>query len=429
MLRLEACGVIDPLCNIGDVINNVAGDVWESWATGIAESFGKIMASLGTYWLYLPSAAVTTGGSGDVVSFLQGSLGWFVGVGLFCAIVVSAIKMMLTQRGEHFGSIIRGLITFLLVNAAGVTAVGLLIVAGDEYSVWIVNRGTTGADYATNMVASLTVLAGVAPLVVVVAGFVAIAASLIQIALMLARSVLLVVMTGMLPLAGSFTGTEMGKQWFTKYVGWLVAFLLYKPVAATIYAAGFSMIGNGVFSTTESNGVAIDATGTGILNVVSGALLMILAIIALAPLMKLIMPAIGAVSAGGMGGAAAAGAGSLASGAMSISHMRSLGGGSGGLPASGSGSSAAIGSAGASAGSGAAVGGGAAAGSGAAAGGAGLAAGAGTGAGAGAAAGTAAGPAGMAVGAAVGVAAGQAFGAASSAVEGLTNEATGSEER
>ena len=83
----------------------------------------------------------------------------------------------------------------------------------------------------------------------------------------------------------------MGKGWFKKNVGWLVAFILYKPAAAIVYAAAFQLAGTNVFQDD----------GTGFIAVLTGLILMVLALFAMPALMRFVTPLVGAMSAGAGG--------------------------------------------------------------------------------------------------------------------------------
>ena len=141
-------------------------------------------------------------------------------------------------------------------------------------------------------------------------------------------SALSVLLAGTLPLAYSATNTQWGKQWSQKHASWLIAFVLYKPVAATIYAAAFKVTGSAL--TGKLEGVAESIVG-----LMSGLVLMVAALFALPAMMRLIVPAVGAASAGGAMFAGAA-VGSAASGAVNMgSRMAAKGGSSGGGGAAG----------------------------------------------------------------------------------------------
>jgi len=360
----------------------------------------------------LVSAALPDGpvGSAGTVAFLQSSLWWYVGAGAVLSVIVGAARMAWEQRAEPGRDLVRSLLTLIVVAGAGVTITGLLVTAADGFSIWIINNSLGcdvregGACFGSNMVNLMALggAGGLGPLLMIILGLVAILASVVQILLVVARSAMLVVLTGILPLAASATNTEMGRQWFKKCVAWLVAFILYKPAAAIVYAAAFQLVGTDVFADD----------GSGLLSAVTGLMLMVIALFALPALMRFVTPMVGAMSGGGSGGAAAMGAmAALPTGAMAGGRLAGGGGGgaehmSGPSGASGSAGSTGAGPSGASGSVGSAAGGGAAAGAGA---GAGAAAG-GAAAGGATAAGAAGGPVGMAAGAVAdaGMKAGQA---------------------
>jgi hypothetical protein len=119
-------------------------------------------------------------------------------------------------------------------------------------------------------------------------------ASLAQIGLMLVRVGVVTIFAGLLPLAAAGTGTRTGMDYFRRVLSWLLAFVLYKPAAATVYASGFLLIGDGQ-----------DAT-----SVLSGLTLLVLSIVALPAMLRLVTPMVGAAAAAGAGaggGMAAAG--------------------------------------------------------------------------------------------------------------------------
>jgi hypothetical protein len=142
-------------------------------------------------------------------------------------------------------------------------------------------------------------------------------ASLVQIMLMLVRSGMLVILAGTFPLAASMTNTEMGRAWFKKYCGWIIAFVAYKPAAALIYAAAFKMMQEGLL------GGAKDLIG-----LVTGMMMMLMTIFALPALLRLVVPMTAAVAGGSMAMGLGGDGGLLPTGARLLG--RSGGGGSGG---------------------------------------------------------------------------------------------------
>ena len=416
------------------------------------QAAGRLGIVLGAIFLISGATALVTGllpsgpqGAGGTVLFLQSSLWWYMGAAAVVSVIIGGVRMAWEQRAEPGKETVRSLLTLIVVAGAGVTIVGLLVSAFDSFSVWILDGalncdvGTDSACFGNNIATLLALTTnpatgGLGALLIIILGLIAILATAFQIVLMIARGGMLVILTGILPLSAAATNTEMGKSWFKKNVAWLVAFILYKPAAAIVYAAAFQLAGTNVFQDD----------GSGFIAVLTGLILMVLALFALPALMRFVTPMVGAMSAGAGGALGVAALAALPTGAASTGRLAT---GSGGGSSGGSGSTGSAGSTGSTGASGAngagqsapqaaqassatAGGGGttgAAASSGATGGGTGAAAA--SAGGGGAAGGAAAGPWGAAAGAAVGAAkqAGQAAtGAARSVGEQATGEGSGS---
>jgi hypothetical protein len=153
-------------------------------------------------------------------------------------------------------------------------------------------------------------------------------AAVVQVLLLLVRSAMLVLLAGTFPLAAAATNTEVGKAWFKKYCGWTLAFIAYKPAAALVYAAAMQMTASGM----------IHKSGDGLVQALTGLMMMLLAVFALPALLRLAVPVTAAVAGGGAGmGGAAADPGGLATGAVSVGRSALGGGRSSGGGASGGG--------------------------------------------------------------------------------------------
>ncbi len=272
----------------------------------------------------MPSSAATAGSGATV--FLQNSLWWYAGGAAIMSVIIGAAKMAWEQRAEPGKELLKSLLTLAVVSAGAVTLANLAIVAADDFSKWIIDNSTNGTDFGENIAILLVVtgsaglVAPIVPLTMIVLGLVAIIASALQIVLMVVRIGMLVILTGILPLAASFTNTEMGKSWFKKCLGWLIAFILYKPAAAIIYAAAFQLVGADLFGQND-----------GVLQFLAGLTLMVVALIAMPALIRFTVPMVGGMAAGAGAGAAAAGAmADLPSGAAKTSSDMGGGGGGGG---------------------------------------------------------------------------------------------------
>lgn len=330
------------------------------------------------------------GGSSSTVGFLQNSLWYYVGGLAVLSVIIGGIRMAWEQRAQPGKDVIQSLITLIVVSGAGLTVITLAVTAADAFSVWVLNGATdcdvsaAGASqcFGTN-IATMVALTSTSPIGLIgilVLGTIALLMTYVQVALMVVRGGLLVILAGVLPLTASFTNTQMGKQWFGKIIGWTLAFILYKPAAALIYAAAFSLTGTDAFQ----------KDGGGIWSILTGLALMLMALIALPALLRFVAPMTGALAGGGASGMAFAGAAGMVGGELATGAVRRMsssgagatsGGGGGGSSTSApsgasstGGAAATAGKAAAPSGAGAAAGGSAAAG-GAAAGGAAAAAG------------------------------------------------------
>lgn len=302
----------------------------------------RVMSVLIAAILISGAAAITTAVMPDrsrgesTVAFLENSLWYYTAAAVVLSVIIGGLRMAWEQRAEPGKDLVKSLLTFIVVSGAGLTVISTLLVAGDRYSMWVLDQSldcsveSNTKCFGENMVALLGMGAtsGIGVIAIIILGIMAFVGSLVQLGMMIARSGMLIVLAGALPLAASATNTAMGKQMLQKFTGWIVALLLYKPAAAIIYAAAFQLAGSDVL------GGGLDALG----QVVIGLFMMFLALVTLPALMKLVVSAVGPLTAGNAAGsmALAAGAG-VATGAVSAG---SLMGGGASAGASGVGSAA-----------------------------------------------------------------------------------------
>jgi len=327
--------------------------------------------------------------------FIQGSTLWILSALVVLSIIIGGAKMAWEQRAEPGRDLLKSLMTVIVVSGAALTVVGLLVSAGDAFSVGIIDASVEGGTAGLGAAMTGIVVTGGStiggfggiPIAAIVVGLVILVVSFVQLVLMVARYAMLVVLAGVLPLSASFTNTEMGKTWMRKNVSWLLAFILYKPAVAIIYATAIRLTKEGVFGPKPDASIVDDVDPGAMVNTLAGLMLMVMGIIALPALMRFVTPAVGAIggTAGGMA------AGTMATGALDGGRLAGSRGDSGPHGAHGVGQSGPAGQAGASGSTGGAGSAGATAGAGAGAGAGGAGAGAGAGAGTGVEAGTEAG--------------------------------------
>lgn len=287
-----------------------------------------ISASVG-----IVTALLTPGrAASPTVSYLQNSLWYYTLAVAMLGVIISGARMAWEQRAEPGRQLVQGLLTLVVVAGAGLTVVGLLTTAADQFSVWILDSSLScsiagdSTCFGSNMLELLTLTTGatggLGAVLAIILGVFAVLAAMAQIMLMVVRGGALVVLAGMLPIAAAASLSDPQRTMFRKTTAWLLGFILYKPAAAIVYATAFRLSGTDLFGRD------------GLVTVLTGLALMVLALVALPALMRLIVPAVSAVSNGGslaglgMAGAAAA----LPSGAAAAGQLRG-GNGSGGSPA------------------------------------------------------------------------------------------------
>ncbi|MGT2462965.1 hypothetical protein [Sinomonas atrocyanea] len=293
----KACQVWEVGCWAGEGAKNVAAAA----ATGgldqlrdsVIEAWGKSIAWLGTFWVNVDTTPVITPGTvdqqSDVVWWAQNQLWWYTLVLVVFGILVGAGRLVWEQRSKHLMDIVKQLITFTLVTGSGVAVLQLLITGFDEMAKALLNNATKGTGFAQNVAGMISLTGGLGVLLAIIFGVLAILVSLVQLVMMVFRSGILILLAGGLPTAAAFTNTETGKQWFQRFLSWLIAFTLYKPAAALCYAVAFKLTASDIFASADEGVKAI-----------VGLSLMVLALVALPALMRLVTPMV-AAAAGGEG--------------------------------------------------------------------------------------------------------------------------------
>lgn len=319
------CIIGDFKCAASEFAKSAGQGFLDQIASAVSVSMASAIETLGTFWVGIPTIPLgdTQGNASDPVKFLQSSTWWIWSTLMVFSVLYAAGQMIWSRKGQPLMELVAALIRALLASSAGLGAVVILLQVGDSYSRWVLDRSVSGGFTEGLKKLLMSPAANSLQIFVIVAGIIALIVSLIQICLLVVRSALSVLLAGTLPLAYSATNTQWGKQWSQKHASWLIAFVLYKPVAATIYAAAFKVTGSAL--TGKLEGAAESIVG-----LMSGLVLMVAALFALPAMMRLIVPAVGAASAGGAMFAGAA-VGGAASGAVNMgSRMAGKGGGSGG---------------------------------------------------------------------------------------------------
>ncbi|RBL98919.1 hypothetical protein C1H84_16920 [Glutamicibacter soli] len=350
-------------CNIGDGLKNLADSAITDFVKSLYDGAVAFVAQVSTFWMDTASPDVNNA----AVTSLRADMSWYVAGFAILGFFIGLIKLVTSQDVKNsLIGLATPIVNLILATTAYAVGIGVLLKASDEFSRWIVERSTGGDVDLTQMLTSGTALLA-SPGTAFLLFILLLLGAVINLLFMYFRDVMFLILSAFIVVLAAGSGSEQGRQAWRKANGWLVALLLFKPVAAGIYSLGFRMLVQG--SAPEGE----EATVTEAMHSTLIALLiLLLAALALPALIKFIVPAAG-VGAGAFSGGAALGAGvTLAAGAAVLA-------GTGGAAAAAGGAGAAAGS-----GSGAAAAGGGSTAAGAAGGGAGASGGAGAGTGGGA---------------------------------------------
>lgn len=345
------CGKMDLGCYIQDGFQSVATNAMDQLQQAITDGALNTLNAM-TFWLKPATPELLGTQHGDswtnsgTVEFLQSNLLSVTAAVFVVAVLVAGMRIAWEQRARPLQELLKAVVTFVVVGAAGTATLQVLASWSDAFSVDVIDHvaggmklqaafggGTSAHDlFATTMPSFVAIMTGLAVIV----------ASAVQIVLMLIRSAMLVLLAGAFPLAAAATNTEIGRNWFKKFCGWSLAFVAYKPAAALVYAAAMKMAHDQPSSASA-----------GVVQAMGGMMMLLLAIFALPALMRFMVPLTAAVAGGSAGmGSSVADPGGMATGAINIGSSgagfgsgRGAGSSAGG--GAGAGASGAIGASGA----------------------------------------------------------------------------------
>ncbi|KAB1979808.1 hypothetical protein, partial [Streptomyces triticiradicis] len=294
-------------CVIDEVGSQLTDGAVVAFAKAIGDATAEVLKALNGVWL-----DVNLEDSSGPIAKINTEVDWLVGYVAVASLLIAAIRMALDRKGQPMKQAFLGMWKVILVGAVAVPVVQALTRASDLYAEDVYRRANLGKP-ASEM---LGVLALEQPGLIIVFGLLVMLSSFVQICLMYIRIGVLIMLVGTLPLAAVSSMTGWGEGWWKKHIGWLGAWLLYKPAAALIIYSATSM-------TQDTKKLDQTIAGMGML---------IMAVFALPALLKLIVPATAALGGTSGGTVTLNAVNNVATGAVSIAAGGGGGGGGGGAP-------------------------------------------------------------------------------------------------
>jgi len=275
---------------LGKALNAVTGGlfsiIFDAIKQVVIAAVDAVLKAVGTLWIDFDTPDVANG-SGQAIgaaAFIQNHTHWILVVAATISVIIAGIRMALSQRGEPLREVLKSLLTMVIVSGAGVAFAAVLIDIADDFSESIIDEAIGSSSFSerlTNAMMNPLKDQGIGLILVIVIGIAMVITSLVQLGLMVVRYGMLVLLVGAIPLTAAATNTEVGMAWFKRAVGWLAAFIVYKPIAALIYATAIKLVG--------APSGAPDAT----LKVITGVTMMIMAVVALPALLRFVSPRTG----------------------------------------------------------------------------------------------------------------------------------------
>ena len=328
---------VDPGGAVSTAAGNAASAFWGDpigdFVKSLLEGNAQALALIMTMWIKESPFS-----GADFASSVEGVFNltlWAQALLLVVSLIVAGTRMAVARNrglGDGFEDIGQVMFNFILAGAALPAVILSLHMATDAISTQWLEEGLGGDPAASiNAVAMIDEETGLGPAAVLILVVFALLGALAQMVALVIREGLLIVVVGLLPLAAASWSLSTGKQAFKSMVGFVVAALLFKPIATLLYLVAFWLSsGNEAPSVMEA---------------VSSMLLLASAGLVLPALMRVVAPAVSQSVAGGSAagiGAAAAGAtgavagmagAALGNAAQSLSAAggaQGAGGGSGG---------------------------------------------------------------------------------------------------
>lgn len=301
--------LLDPSTCIVEGIAGVAGDagtaVLEAIGTAVWSAFVDLTNAIIGWWIQIDTPGVE---GNTALASVETATGPLLGVVLLIGTLIACGMVAVSGRGRPLAQVAMALIGVILVSAVGAKTVDIVVDYSDQLAASILTSNPLDLSDAWIDGAAegwAATRAGIA--LMLLTGTLGALAGLVQLGFMLLRIAVIVLFVALLPLAVASASTGWGRIWATRIGAWLLAFIIYKPIAAIIIVAGFGLIESRV------------GDETGILPVAAGVVLISTSVIALPALLRLVNPlTTAATGVGGGGGAFAAGMAANAAAGMVV---------------------------------------------------------------------------------------------------------------
>ncbi|RMI30699.1 hypothetical protein EBN03_21345 [Nocardia stercoris] len=312
-----ACKAGNVATHPGDAAATVRDKAWDSTFGKVVDSLmsglGQALVMALTFWMKVPADRISD--TGQLFSKINDYTYQAQILLLIVSVILSGARLAEARRGAVLSEATESFRMFARVIFSS-WMLGAVVVAGtqasDRFSSWVIQDATNGnAKNIAELLVKTSKLQAFSPGLVLIIAIVGLLGALAQIVLAIVRQGLLVVAAGVLPLAAAAGGTQTGRQAYPKLIGWIIAFMLWKPVAAIVYMIAFVAVAD-----TDNSGAGAGLPDADEAQRMLVAIVLLCSVAFVLPaLMRLVTPAVAIVGSGGSGLAAA---GSVALGAAAL---------------------------------------------------------------------------------------------------------------
>jgi hypothetical protein len=297
---------------LGDPIGSIISGIADLILAAAIEVFGAIIVGIPTL-----ESTVTA-------QKVNGQTQWIVVYLAVGSLLFAACRMALERKGTAGITALKGIMRVILVSGAATAVTVAAATVGDNYSEHLFDAA---AQEQLNQIGGCNDITNIGSFAKLILALLLLLSGILQTILLYVRLGVVIMLLGTLPVAAAASMTDWGAGWWRKHIGWLIAWLLYKPAVALILYAGSAM-------TAAGKGEEVNQASGTINTRIAGIAVMLLSAVALPALLKLIVPATAALGKGNPGGESIQIAGALASGAISVGAA-AAGGGAGGAGGAG----------------------------------------------------------------------------------------------
>lgn len=237
----------------------------------------------------------------------------FLLIAAVAGVLAAGFRLVTMQEGRGLVPLGKAFVTAMLTSVCLAGAVDLFQGTVDEWTAGVLRDASSMMNDAWqhNMLAASQFFALDGPLALLLTIVVWVCSMVSKIFCYL-RAGMLPILVGVAPVWAAMSWTESGRQAFSRIMGWLVAFLLYKPVAALVMATGCAIM--------STAGASDDSEAITLMLTIS-------TIVLLPAMVKLVAPAVASSVAGGGQGLMGGVLGGIAGASVTLAGKAMMGGG------------------------------------------------------------------------------------------------------